>query len=174
MAAEPRHQAAVVASAQSDGEVDALVYQLDKPIVEGDVYGDVGPFAHELIHDRQDVQPAERYRKLETQPPARRLRMAQHRHLRLVEIGEDADAAFKKYGTLPGQRDAPCRSLQQADAQPVFEAQDVHALRAIARVVRLGKRPSPAVRNLLERPPALCEPGASAGCRDLNVTLSSQ
>jgi hypothetical protein len=28
--------------------------------------------------------------------------MAEHRHLRLVEIGEDADAALKEYGTLPG------------------------------------------------------------------------
>jgi hypothetical protein len=99
---QSRHQPAVVASAESDGQVDALVYQIYKSIIEGDVYGDLGPFAHELIHDWQHVQPAERYRKLETKPPARRLRMAEHRHLRLVEIGEDAGAAFKKYSTLTG------------------------------------------------------------------------
>lgn len=99
---QSRHQSAVIASAESDGQVDALIYQIYKSIIEGDVYGDLGPFAHELIHDWQYVQPAERYRKLETQPPAGRLRMAQHRHLRLVEIGEDADAALKEYSTLPG------------------------------------------------------------------------
>ena len=38
----------------------------------------------------------------ETQPPAGRLRMTQHRHLLLVEIGQDANAASKKYSTLPG------------------------------------------------------------------------
>jgi hypothetical protein len=123
------HQSTVIASAESDGQVDALVYQIYKSITEGHIYGDLGPLAHELIHDWQYVQPAERDRQLQAQAATRRLRVTQHRHFRLVEIGEDVDAALEKYSALSRQRDAPCRSLQQAYAKPILEPHDAFAHR---------------------------------------------
>src|SRR5271157_3307150 len=101
---QSRHQPAVVASAKSDGQVDALVYQIYKSIIEGDVYGDLGPFAHELVHDWQYVQPAERDRQLQAQAATRRLRVTEHRHLRLVEVSKDANAAFVKNASCRATR----------------------------------------------------------------------
>src|SRR5579864_7592182 len=126
---QSRHQPAVVAPAESDGQVDALVYQIYKSITEGDVYGALWPFAHELIHNWQHMQPAERDRQLQTQAATRGLRVTQHRHLRLVEVGEDASTAFVKNGSFAGEGDASCRALQQAYAKPILEPHDAFTYR---------------------------------------------
>jgi hypothetical protein len=55
--------------------------------------------------------------------------VTKHRHFRLVEIGKDVDAALEKYSALSRQRDAPCRSLQQAYAKPILEPHDAFAHR---------------------------------------------
>src|SRR5271169_3245933 len=97
--------------------------------IEGDVYGDLGPFAHELVHDWQYVQPAERDRQLQAQAAKRRLRVTQHRHLRLVEVSKDANAAFVKNASFAGQGDTTGRALQQAYAKPILEPHDAFAHR---------------------------------------------
>src|SRR5579871_5377340 len=49
---QSRHQPAVVAAPKPDSQVDAFIYQIYKPVIEGDVDGNLRPFADELIHDR--------------------------------------------------------------------------------------------------------------------------
>ena len=123
---QPCHQAAVVAAAEPDRKIDAFVDQIDIAVVEGDADRKLRPFVHEMVEDRQYMQPAERHRQFQPQPAARRMRVTQHRHLGLVEIGEDAHASFVKGGAFAGQRNASCRALQQPDAEPVFQPR--HAL----------------------------------------------
>src|ERR1700727_2625840 len=66
--------------------------------------------------------------------------MAQHRHLSLVEIGENADPAFEKYGALTGKRHAPRLPLKQANAKPIFEAKDAFAHRRPRQTDALSRR----------------------------------
>jgi hypothetical protein len=53
--------------------------------------------------------------------------VAEHRHLRLVEIGQQAHAALMKRGALSGEGDASRRPLQQSHAEPVLESDDALA-----------------------------------------------
>ena len=108
-------------SAEFDGEVDALVYQIDKSIIE-EMFTEIGPFATNRFTigsrcNRRKIPEAETKPAAgvcewpdSTSPPRR--------------VGEDADAAFKKIRVPPRSARRSVCSLQQADAEPVFETQD--------------------------------------------------
>ncbi len=56
------HQATIVAAAEPDRKISAFVDQIDIAVVEGDADQKLRPFVHELVQDRQYMQPAERHR----------------------------------------------------------------------------------------------------------------